>query len=68
MLGVTPEEYESISKENDELLKNMKEDEIVKLQKELMSVLDPSVISSFKKTPVNLHPAAINEVRPDAYG
>jgi len=52
MLGVTPEEYESISKENDELLKNMKEDEIARLQKELMSVLDPSVISSFKKTPV----------------
>lgn len=31
MLGISDDEYSSISKENDELLKNMKEEEIIRL-------------------------------------
>lgn len=49
----------------------MKVDEIEKLQKELYDILDPSVISRFKKRDlfdINEHPSAINEYKQDAYG
>ncbi|KAL4442618.1 hypothetical protein ABPG74_007020 [Tetrahymena malaccensis] len=70
-LFVNPQEYEQINSENEAMLKNMKQDEIEALQKQLYSILDPGVISRFKKRDlfkVNEHPSAINEYKQDAYG